>query len=131
VPNHNELTYLLTAAAEIDHELMCCCLFAAQSLRRDLSDEIIFIGGADRDSRLASGRPFSRRPGQIGAWRREALRALDDRFAGATSSSDVHPASRAVGGIEGARLLESMCILWTLYGVRTNTWKHAFKLLRR
>jgi predicted dinucleotide-binding enzyme len=34
------------------------------------------------------------------------------------------------GGIEGARLLEPMCILWTLYGARTNTWKHAFKLLR-
>jgi 8-hydroxy-5-deazaflavin:NADPH oxidoreductase len=36
-----------------------------------------------------------------------------------------------LGGIEGARLLEPLCILWTLYGVRTNTWKHAFKLLRR
>jgi 8-hydroxy-5-deazaflavin:NADPH oxidoreductase len=36
-----------------------------------------------------------------------------------------------VGGIEGARLLEPMCILWTVFGVRTNTWHHAFKLLRR
>ena len=34
------------------------------------------------------------------------------------------------GGIEGARLLEPMCILWVLYGIRTGTWHHAFKLLR-
>ncbi|HXI43082.1 MAG TPA: NAD(P)-binding domain-containing protein [Bryobacteraceae bacterium] len=36
-----------------------------------------------------------------------------------------------MGGIEGARLLEPMCVLWVLYGMRTNTWNHAFKLLRR
>jgi len=36
-----------------------------------------------------------------------------------------------VGGIEGARLLEPMCILWVAYGVRTGTWTHAFKLLRK
>jgi 8-hydroxy-5-deazaflavin:NADPH oxidoreductase len=35
-----------------------------------------------------------------------------------------------IGGIEGARLLEPMCILWVLYGIRTGTWHHAFKLLR-
>lgn len=35
-----------------------------------------------------------------------------------------------IGGIEGARLLEPLCILWVLYGVRTGTWNHAFKLLR-
>ena len=34
------------------------------------------------------------------------------------------------GGIEGARLLEPMCLLWVGYGVRTGTWNHAFKLLR-
>lgn len=34
------------------------------------------------------------------------------------------------GGIEGARLLEPMCILWVIYGLQTNSWKHAFKLLR-
>ncbi len=35
------------------------------------------------------------------------------------------------GGIEGARLLEPMCILWVNYGVRTGKWAgHAFKLLR-
>jgi len=36
-----------------------------------------------------------------------------------------------LGGIEGARLLEPMCILWVLYGIRTNSWDHAFKLLRK
>jgi 8-hydroxy-5-deazaflavin:NADPH oxidoreductase len=34
------------------------------------------------------------------------------------------------GGIEGARLLEPLCILWVDYGLRTQTWNHAFKLLR-
>ena len=34
------------------------------------------------------------------------------------------------GGIEAARLLEPLCILWVDYGVRTGTWNHAFKLLR-
>ena len=36
-----------------------------------------------------------------------------------------------IGGIEGARLLEPMCILWVVYGARTGTWNHAFKLLRK
>jgi predicted dinucleotide-binding enzyme len=35
-----------------------------------------------------------------------------------------------LGGIEGARLLEPMCMAWVLHGARTHTWKHAFKLLR-
>ncbi len=36
-----------------------------------------------------------------------------------------------IGGIEGARLLEPLCILWVLYGLKTNSWNHAFKLLKR
>lgn len=36
-----------------------------------------------------------------------------------------------VGGIDGARLLEPMCILWVKYGVRSGSWNHAFKLLRK
>jgi hypothetical protein len=36
-----------------------------------------------------------------------------------------------IGGIEGARLLEPLCILWVGYGIRTGTWNHAFKLLRK
>jgi 8-hydroxy-5-deazaflavin:NADPH oxidoreductase len=35
-----------------------------------------------------------------------------------------------IGGIEGARLLEPMCLVWVLYGARSGTWNHAFKLLR-
>jgi 8-hydroxy-5-deazaflavin:NADPH oxidoreductase len=34
------------------------------------------------------------------------------------------------GGIEGARLLEPLCLLWEGYGLSTQTWNHAFKLLR-
>jgi predicted dinucleotide-binding enzyme len=36
-----------------------------------------------------------------------------------------------IGGIEGARLLEPICILWVLYGLQTSSWNHAFKLLRK
>ena len=36
-----------------------------------------------------------------------------------------------IGALEGARELESLCILWCLYGFKTDTWNHAFKLLRR
>jgi predicted dinucleotide-binding enzyme len=36
-----------------------------------------------------------------------------------------------IGGIEGARLLEPVCILWVLYGVRTGGFEHALKMLRR
>jgi 8-hydroxy-5-deazaflavin:NADPH oxidoreductase len=35
------------------------------------------------------------------------------------------------GGIEGARLLEPLCLLWVLQGARTGSWNHAFKLLRK
>lgn len=36
-----------------------------------------------------------------------------------------------VGGIEGARLLEPLCILWVMHGLKTGSWNHAFKLLQR
>ena len=36
-----------------------------------------------------------------------------------------------IGGIEGSRVLEPLCILWVQYGINTGTWNHAFKLLRR
>jgi predicted dinucleotide-binding enzyme len=36
-----------------------------------------------------------------------------------------------IGGIEGSRHLEPMCIVWVLHGLRTNNWNHAFKLLRK
>lgn len=36
-----------------------------------------------------------------------------------------------VGGIEAAHYLEAMCLVWVLFGARTNTWGHAFKLLQK
>jgi predicted dinucleotide-binding enzyme len=36
-----------------------------------------------------------------------------------------------MGGIEGARLLEPLALIWILYGVRSGTWNHAWKLLRK
>jgi NADPH-dependent F420 reductase len=36
-----------------------------------------------------------------------------------------------VGGIEGARLLEPMCVLWVTYATRAKSHSHAFKLLRK
>jgi 8-hydroxy-5-deazaflavin:NADPH oxidoreductase len=41
------------------------------------------------------------------------------------------PPAIDIGGIEGARLLEPLCILWVLYGSRAGSWNHAFKLLRK
>ena len=35
------------------------------------------------------------------------------------------------GGIEGARLLEPLCLLWVGYAMRTGSGNHAFKLLRK
>ena len=35
------------------------------------------------------------------------------------------------GGIDGARELEPMCILWVKHGVFTGKWMHAFKLLHQ
>jgi NADPH-dependent F420 reductase len=36
-----------------------------------------------------------------------------------------------IGGIEGARLLEPLCILWVNYAMRAKSYSHAFKLLRK
>ena len=36
-----------------------------------------------------------------------------------------------LGGIESARYLEPMCMAWVAYGVRSNSWDHAFKLLKK
>jgi predicted dinucleotide-binding enzyme len=35
------------------------------------------------------------------------------------------------GGIESSRYLEAMCMLWVLHGMATNSFNHAFKLLRK
>jgi predicted dinucleotide-binding enzyme len=36
-----------------------------------------------------------------------------------------------LGGIEQARLLEPLAMLWIHYGIMTKNWNHAFKLLRK
>jgi predicted dinucleotide-binding enzyme len=36
-----------------------------------------------------------------------------------------------IGGIEGSRYLEPMCMTWVLHGVIAGSWNHAFKLLRK
>lgn len=36
-----------------------------------------------------------------------------------------------IGGIEGARLLESLAMLWVVCGFRSGSWNHAFRLLRK
>ncbi len=36
-----------------------------------------------------------------------------------------------VGGIEGARLLEPLCLLWVAYAAASGAYNHAFKLLRK
>jgi predicted dinucleotide-binding enzyme len=41
------------------------------------------------------------------------------------------PETVDIGGIEGARLLEPLGMLWIQYGVRTGKWDHAFKLIHQ
>jgi predicted dinucleotide-binding enzyme len=36
-----------------------------------------------------------------------------------------------IGGIEGARHLEPMCMVWVLHGFLTKSWNHAFKMLQK
>ena len=36
-----------------------------------------------------------------------------------------------IGGIEGSRHLEPMCIVWVYHGILAKSWDHAFKLLRK
>lgn len=35
-----------------------------------------------------------------------------------------------MGGVEAARAIEPLCVLWCIPGFRENSWMHAFKLLR-
>ncbi len=36
-----------------------------------------------------------------------------------------------MGGVEAARAIEPLCILWCIPGLQRNEWMHAFKLLRK
>jgi predicted dinucleotide-binding enzyme len=35
-----------------------------------------------------------------------------------------------MGGVEGARAIEPLCMLWCIPGLTQGSWMHAFKLLR-
>jgi len=35
-----------------------------------------------------------------------------------------------IGGIEGSRYLEPMCLAWVLHGIKSGSWNHAFKFVR-
>jgi predicted dinucleotide-binding enzyme len=39
--------------------------------------------------------------------------------------------STDIGGIEGSRVLEPLCILWVAFGMHTGSWNHALKMLRK
>jgi 8-hydroxy-5-deazaflavin:NADPH oxidoreductase len=41
------------------------------------------------------------------------------------------PGALDLGGIEAARYLEPMAMVWIVHGFRAGSWDHAFKLLRR
>ncbi len=36
-----------------------------------------------------------------------------------------------LGGIEGSRYLEPMCMTWVVHGIRSGRWNHAFRMLHR
>ena len=39
--------------------------------------------------------------------------------------------SEDMGGVEAARAIEPLCILWCIPGFLKNQWTHAFKLLKK
>lgn len=39
--------------------------------------------------------------------------------------------SEDMGGVEGARAIEPLCMLWCIPGFARNQWNHAFKLLKK
>jgi 8-hydroxy-5-deazaflavin:NADPH oxidoreductase len=68
---------------------------------------------------LAGGPPTMFICGNDGAAKAE-VEAILDRFGWATED---------MGGVEAARAIEPLCILWCIPGFRQNRWRHAFKLL--
>jgi predicted dinucleotide-binding enzyme len=36
-----------------------------------------------------------------------------------------------MGGVESARAIEPLCMLWCIPGIRNNSWSHAFRLLKK
>jgi hypothetical protein len=39
--------------------------------------------------------------------------------------------SEDMGGVEAARAIEPLCVLWCIPGLRGGSWSHAFKLLKK
>ncbi len=39
--------------------------------------------------------------------------------------------SEDMGGVQAARAIEPLCILWCIPGFLKNQWTHAFKLLKK
>jgi hypothetical protein len=56
----------------------------------------------------------------------EAAKALCGRLC-----ADLGMPTVDLGPIQLSRGLEEMCILWVAYGIKTQSWNHAFKLLRK
>jgi predicted dinucleotide-binding enzyme len=53
---------------------------------------------------------------------KQAVRGILDQFGWETAD---------MGGVEAARAIEPLCMLWLIPGFLRNEWSHAFKLLRR
>jgi 8-hydroxy-5-deazaflavin:NADPH oxidoreductase len=70
--------------------------------------------------RLPGGPPTMFICGNHGAAKAE-VSAILDQFGWETED---------MGGVEAARAIEPLCILWCIPGFRQNRWNHAFKLLK-
>jgi hypothetical protein len=68
---------------------------------------------------LAGGPPTMFICGDDAAAKAE-VKAILDQFGWATED---------MGGVEAARAIEPLCMLWCIPGFRQNRWRHAFKLL--
>ncbi len=53
---------------------------------------------------------------------KQAVRVILDQFGWETED---------MGGVEGARAIEPLCMLWCIPGFARNQWTHAFKLLKK
>jgi 8-hydroxy-5-deazaflavin:NADPH oxidoreductase len=70
---------------------------------------------------FGSTRPTMFICGNDGPSKKEVARVLD-QFGWETAD---------MGGVESARAIEPLCILWCIPGLRGNRWSHAFKLLQK
>jgi predicted dinucleotide-binding enzyme len=79
------------------------------------------VGSASMvDPAFAGGKPSMFICG-ADAGAKATVRGILDRFGWETED---------MGGVEAARAIEPLCILWCIPGFLQNDWRHAFKLLR-